>query len=287
MEKINKEYLDKINNLKNIESYFGNWQNNLENLKNEFVNNKPFSNIIIPNFLNLDYINKIENVFINDYNNWYKYDNPLEKKLAYDNINNLEKPLKDIFYLLSSDIMIKKLRILTGINDLEYDEFLHGAGLHAHPRGGKLAIHLDYEKHPISGKERRINIILYVSKNWKEEWNGHTELWNKDISKCVIKSPVIYNSAFIFKTNDISWHGLPEEIKCPEGVYRKSIAYYYVSSLTSKPNKNKKGSLEDGYRLKASYTLRPQDQRNENILKLIEIRNRRRITEKDLLNFNK
>lgn len=90
MEKINKEYLNEINNLKNIESYFGDWVNNVENLKNEFVNNDPFDNIIIPNFLNLDYMNKIEKVFPNNYNNWYKYDNPLEKKMAYDNINNLD-----------------------------------------------------------------------------------------------------------------------------------------------------------------------------------------------------
>jgi hypothetical protein len=52
-----------------------------------------------------------------------------------------------------------------------------------------------------------------------------------DMTECVIKSPVVFNTAIIFKTNEISWHGVPEIIKCPENEYRKSIAYYYVSDL--------------------------------------------------------
>lgn len=156
---------------------------------------------------------------------------------------------------------------------MEIDPYLHGAGIHAHSRGGKLNIHLDYERHPYSGKQRRLNLIIYISKDWKDEWGGATELWDKNVTKCESKSKVIFNYALLFKTNDISWHGLPEEIKCPEGIYRKTIAYYYVFDLEN----NKKI-----YRNKAQYTTRPCDNNDVRIERLCRIRSNRRLTDDDL-----
>jgi len=142
-------------------------------------------------------------------------------------------------------------------------------------------MHLDYEKHPYSQKERRLNLILYLSKDWKPEWNGETQLWNKDVSECIVKSQVVFNSAFLFTTNNESWHGLPEKICCPDNVLRKSLAYYYVSPLTSKPDVLKKGCDESGYRSKAYYTKRPSDIRDERMSKFYSIRPFRLITEND------
>ena len=82
----------------------------------------------------------------------------------FDNINYLPNQLKNYYYYLSTPEIINILREITNINNLEYDEYLHGAGLHLHPKYGRLNIHLDYEKHPYSGKERRLNIILFMSK---------------------------------------------------------------------------------------------------------------------------
>jgi len=182
---------------------------------------------------------------------------------------------------LSCKEVIQKIHLLTGIENLEYDPYLHGAGLHIHPTGGKLGLHLDYEKHPHLDKERRLNIILYMSKDWQEEWNGDTELWDKELSKCIAKSPVVFNSAIIFKTNEISWHGLPEEIKCPEGVYRKSVAYYYISPLDSIPDENRIGNDGSGYRTKATFKKRPEDPYDELIEKLYKIRPLRLIKKED------
>jgi hypothetical protein len=214
-------------------------------------------------------------MFPSSHDNWYKYENPLEVKYAYDDINSLDDPIKNYFYYLSSDEIISLIKKITEIYDLEYDEYLHGAGLHCHPRHGRLNIHLDYEKHPHSGKERRLNIILFLSKDWKEEWNGVNELWNKDLTKCIKKTNVAFNKAIIFKTNDISWHGIPDKIMCPENTFRKSLAYYYVSPLSSK-----KPNYE--YRKKAKYAKIHDEPYNGNMSKLYEIRSNRLITNEDL-----
>jgi len=181
--------------------------------------------------------------------------------------------------------MIETISKLTKIPNLECDEYLHGAGLHAHPRHGRLNMHLDYEKHLISGKYRRLNVILYMSKDWNnDEWNGQTELWDNDMQECVVKSPVIFNTAIIFKTNEISWHGVPEIIKCPENTYRKSIAYYYLSELIDTKNNTyeKLGNDGSGYRTKATFVKRPNDIYDERMEKLYKIRPFRRIEKEDM-----
>ena len=115
-----------------------------------------------------------------------------------------------------------------------------------------------------------------------KNWNGHTELWDKGMTECKVKSPVKFNTAFIFKTNNISWHGLPEKITCPKGVMRKSIAYYYVSPIENEPDTKKYGSNETGYRTKAAFIKRPQDPEDERMEKLYKIRPYRLIEQKDI-----
>lgn len=274
--KINKDYLQKIEEDNNSADYFGDWINNTPKLKETFLNGCPYEHVVIDNFLNADYAEKVYNLFPSHFENWYKYENPIEVKYAFDDIYLLPDELKNYFYYLSSSKIISLFSEMTNIPDLEYDEYLHGAGLHAHPKYGRLNIHLDYEKHPQSGKERRINVILFLSKNWQESWNGANELWNGDVTKCIQKTDIQFNRAIVFKTNDISWHGLPDIIKCPENTFRKSLAYYYVSPLTT-DNKSPKS-----HRMKAKFVKRPQDQDNENMEKLYEIRTQRLITDIDL-----
>jgi hypothetical protein len=36
-------------------------------------------------------------------------------------------------------------------------------------------------------------------------------------------------NALVFETNDISYHGHPDPLETPEGIYRKSIAMYYYT----------------------------------------------------------
>jgi dTDP-glucose 4,6-dehydratase len=285
--KINFFELNITESLDNKLNYFGNWINDekkIKELNENFLTADPFEHIIIPNFLNDEFAEQIYENFPTDINtdNWYEYNNPIEYKFANDKISTMPRSIKKLFNLLSTKQIIDKIHLLSGINNLEFDPYLHGAGLHIHRNGGKLDMHLDYEKHPFLDKERRLNIILYMSKDWKEEWNGETQLWDKDLSNCIAKSPVIFNSALIFKTNETSWHGLPEEIKCPEDILRKSVAYYYISSLESKPDENIVGNDGTGYRTKATFKKRPFENDDELKDKLYKIRPFRLINKEDL-----
>jgi len=272
--KFDKSYLEETQN-KSVLQYFGSWTQNIKKLQESYSKAEPFEHIVIDDFLETTYAEKIFQHFPDINHTWHEYKNPIEVKYAYDNINQLNVDIKNYFYYLSTPEITEIMKKITNINDLEYDEYLHGAGVHIHPRYGRLNIHLDYEKHPYSGKERRLNIILFMSKDWNPQWNGANELWNSDVTRCVIKTNIKFNRAIIFKTNDISWHGLPDKIMCPENTFRKSLAYYYVSPLNTQKNEN-------NYRIKARFVKRPQDPYNEKIEKLYELRSSRRITKDDL-----
>jgi 2OG-Fe(II) oxygenase superfamily len=125
------------------------------------------------------------------------------------------------------------MRILAKDPNLHLDFGLNGGGWHMHGRGGDLNVHLDYSIHPKLGEQRKLNIILYMTPDWKEEWGGHLELWSHDEETNRPKDRVSrlapkFNTAVIFDTTQNSWHGLPEFVSCPEGQYRRSLAAYYV-----------------------------------------------------------
>jgi Rps23 Pro-64 3,4-dihydroxylase Tpa1-like proline 4-hydroxylase len=276
-KKIDLTYLNEVEKLgkDTIINKFGSWTSRIDELKSSFIHGVPFEHIVIDNFLSDDYAEEIHNLFPTNYESWYTYTNPLEVKFAYDNINVLNVNLKNYFYYLSSAPMIDLMKEITTIGNLEMDEYLHGAGLHSHPKHGRLNVHLDYEKHPISGKERRINIIYFSTKNWDPLWNGANELWDKNVTACVKKTDVMFNRAILFKTNEISWHGLHEKITCPDNIFRKSLAYYYVSDLDiAKP--------ESSYRKKAKFVKTPKDSYSEKMEQLYKIRENRLITPDDL-----
>lgn len=260
-------------------SIFGDWIN-----KDIVVVEEPFTHVIIDNFLKQDVIDKVFNEIpvLND--DFYEYYNPLEIKYVYDKIDKLQSNIKNVFYALSHTKIINKLKDIFNIDNLEYDPLLHGAGIHLHPNNGRLHMHLDYEKHPIlENKQRILNIILYLNKQWKTEWNGDTQLWDKNMSECKVKSYPEYNKAIIFKTSEDSWHGVPDIIKCSENEFRKTLAFYYIKPLENTMDKNKKGANINGYREKAVFTKRPFDVFDEKIDALYKIRPYRRITNEDLI----
>jgi len=258
---------------------FGEW------LKDETLTIKthPYDHIIINDFINEQHYEAIQSTFPTAPNDtWWRYNTPLEVKYTYDNLAEFSPVIKNVFYALSHDIIINKLKKMFNIPNLQHDPYCHGAGLHMHPKNGRLNMHLDYEVHPITNKQRRLNIIFYLNDDWDKEWNGDTQLWNSDMTECVVKSYPKRNTAIIFVTTEQSWHGVPDIINCPADVYRKTIAFYYVSEIQNKSDLDKKGAESDGYRKKAVFMKRPCDKYDENMEALYKIRPYRLITQADL-----
>lgn len=252
----------------------GPWVNDLERLNKEFQNARPFPNVEIDQFFKPEIAEALYKVFpkTTDEHKWVVYNNPIEKKYALTDFSALPQ-YQDLFGLLQTPEFVNLIKKISGIDALESDPHLHGAGLHQHIPGGKLDMHLDYSIHPISGKERRVNLIIYFTKDWQDDYGGAIELWNEDYTKCEKKLYPCFNKAILFRTSDVSYHGLPMPIKCPEGNSRKSIAIYYVS--------DPRPDLQN-IRYKAQFRPYPTQPMNDKLEQLYRIREKRTITKDDL-----
>jgi len=136
---------------------------------------------------------------------------------------------RHFLYALNSRTFIAWLEELTGIKGLIADTEFFGGGLHATLPGGRLEVHADFNKHLRNGLDRRLNLLLYLNRDWSEHWGGHLELWDREMRACRKRLVPIFNRMVIFSTTDFSFHGHPEPLRCPEGRMRKSIALYYFS----------------------------------------------------------
>ena len=161
---------------------------------------------------------------------WNRFDNPLERKLAFDIVEKLPASDRDILYFLNSRPMLQFLEILTGIEGLIPDPYFEGGGLHQIVPGGKLAVHADFNRHKKLLLDRRINVLIYLNKDWKEEYGGHFELWDRDMTSAQQKILPVFNRCTIFSTTSWSFHGHPTPLSCPPDRTRKSIATYYYTN---------------------------------------------------------
>ena len=212
---------------------------NLSETYNElYKSNNPYPHIVIDDFLNENIANELYESFPKQGQiDFYKYDNPLEKKYAMDKVEILPFCIRNVLLNFNSPLFLNFLEKLTGIDGLIPDPYFRGGGIHQSIKGGKLDIHIDFNKHPKLKLERRINVLLYLNKDWKEEYNGDFQLWkgNKINGEHKLESLEkriypIFNRFVSFNTSQISYHGFPDPICCPEEMSRNSIALYYYTS---------------------------------------------------------
>lgn len=147
-----------------------------------------------------------------------------------------------------SERFIGFLQELTGIENMLPDWSMDGGGLHQTLRGGHLNIHADFTTHHTHENwARRVNILLYLNREWPEEWGGKLELWNKDMTECQGKVTPAGNRMLVFTTTFDSFHGHPDGLTCPEDEARRSMALYYFTEE------------EQAVRRSTNYQARPED----------------------------
>ncbi len=213
--------------------------------KDIYRENEPFPNIHFEQFFNPEMLEAVLNEFEDlDQGDNIHFNSPNEIKLASKGEARFGPLTKSFVHYLNSEPFIQFLQELTGIEEtLIPDPYLEGGGYHQTKPGGFLKIHADFNKHKLTKLDRRLNILIYLNKDWKDEYGGHFELWDREMKQCIKKIRPDFNTLAMFSTTDFSYHGLPNPLTCPPDRSRKSIALYYYSN--GRPAREINKGLED------------------------------------------
>jgi hypothetical protein len=207
----------------------------VSDLARRFQSAEPFPHVVIDDFLREDVVDTLLAQFP-----------PFERgnstneaglpglKSTFERVAELGAGFTRVDRLVQAPEFLSFLGRLTGIEGLLYDPAYVGGGTHENRPGQALDPHVDFNYHPATGWHRRLNLLLYLNREWREEWGGclelHRDAWNPDAAEVRTILP-LRNRCVIFETSERSWHGfLP--ITPPvgrTGLTRRSLALYFYT----------------------------------------------------------
>lgn len=196
----------------------------------EYSSADGFPHIVIDDFLLPEIANQLFDHFPSRKDMRKSYKNLNENKTEGSGFETYHP----IFSQMKDELRTEKFRTafskLTGINDLILPDDHRGSGVHQGFNGSFLDVHVDFSIHPTLKKHRRLNLLIFLNKNWKEEYGGHCEFWDKDVKNMIGKALPSHNRAVIFECNQISYHGYGT-INIPEDESRKSFYTYFYTDI--------------------------------------------------------
>lgn len=142
---------------------------------------------------------------------------------------NLYNPILEEITFAFQDLRIVKLvEEITGIKQMEPDSKLYAGGISLMSEGNFLNPHLDNSHDSEREHYRVLNLLYYVSPNWKEEYGGNLELWDNGVKE---KQRVIhskFNRLVLMITNKTSYHSVSKVVHAG---HRCCISNYYFSPV--------------------------------------------------------
>lgn len=153
------------------------------------------------------------------------------RKAVVERVEGVSPFYRQFYAYINSPPFLGAMSALTGVADLIADATLFGGGTHENMSGQGLDVHVDFNIDERSMLHRRLNVLVYLNKEWDEAWGGSIELHSnprKPEADEVKRFLPLFNRALIFETNEHSWHGF-RRIELPPGkehLSRKSFSIY-------------------------------------------------------------
>lgn len=205
-------------------------------LARQFSSARPFRHLAIDEFLSASFCRDLVRQFPEFDDQSAVNENGLTgDKAVQERVRAIGPAYRQLDDLVRSRDFLGLLERITGIDGLLYDPWYFGGGSHENRHGQELDPHVDFNRHPVTGRHRRLNLLLYLNPEWQDDWGGSLQL-HRDPSlppgadEIVTVTPLA-NRCVLFETDEHSWHGF-ERICLPENrrhLSRRSFALYFYS----------------------------------------------------------
>jgi hypothetical protein len=203
---------------------FNQWIDQAEELAPKFRAASPFPLLVIDDFLDPDTANGLLAEFPAPDAMPKSRDYVFGDKRELSSVAEQGPTSKAFYDALMGDEFRRFICTLTD-RELFVDPAFHGGGFHQSGDGGYLDTHVDFNMHPLhSDWLRTLNVLLYLNKDWKPEYDGRLLIKSKPDEEPTAIEPV-FNRGLIMVTDDHTFHGF-KKMSLPPGVTRKSIATY-------------------------------------------------------------
>jgi Rps23 Pro-64 3,4-dihydroxylase Tpa1-like proline 4-hydroxylase len=140
--------------------------------------------------------------------------------------------------------VIAAISEVTGLEELEADPTLYASGVSLMAKGDFLNPHIDNSHDGDRRRYRLLNLLFYVTPDWRMENGGNLELWDEKISQPhTILSK--FNRLVVMLTNQHSWHSVNRVLAttprlCVSNYYfglkpASETAYLNVTTFAGRP----------------------------------------------------
>ena len=204
----------------------------------------PTRHAVIDGLLPADLAHKIAVAFPADGQHFTERRSFRESKSVSVAFDQLPSILKDVTFAIQSPEVVEAVGNRLGIPKLLGDPSLYAGGLSMMHRQDFLNPHIDNSHEATRTRYRRVNLLYYVTPEWREEYGGNLELWDKGVNKPVIVAS-LFNRLVVMETNRYSWHSVSPVVvdqarACVSNYFFSAESpedrdYYHVTSFTGRP----------------------------------------------------
>lgn len=213
---------------------------NLNNFKDNFHSSGPYPHLVMDNFLDKRFFDKLnlENDIARK-NKGKRFQTQFEKNKWISKNTQLPKKIRKIIYELNEKKWIRNISKLTKIDKVFTTKVSNTdlANYHEMKNNGYLGPHVDHSDDPDTGHPHVLNLLLYLSKQWKQNYGGSTLLYDEKGRKIIKEIQYKPNRAILFLHTPYSFHGVKKIKK--NNIIRSSIYVdYYSKSVNPYDNIN-------------------------------------------------
>jgi Rps23 Pro-64 3,4-dihydroxylase Tpa1-like proline 4-hydroxylase len=180
-----------------------------EHLKKQFFFEHPIKvarHFVLDNLLPTEMAERIYNHFPKQ-NQMHLLNSYGELKLKCSHIKHTTELLQDLHFAIQNPRVVSVVEDITEIKNQIPDTSRLAGGVSRLLKGYYINPHLDNSHDSDKKFYRTVNVLYYVSPNWKEENGGNYELWDKVIENRIIV-PSFFNRLVVMETNRMSWHSV-------------------------------------------------------------------------------
>tara|TARA_R110000787_G_scaffold113832_2_gene223166 strand:- start:207 stop:1022 length:816 start_codon:yes stop_codon:yes gene_type:complete len=156
-----------------------------------------------------------------------KKQNLREYKYVGYQMDSFNPVLEDVLYAFQGESVVKKIAEICSLENILPDASLYAGGISLMEKDNFLNPHLDNSHDKNRNLWRVLNLLYYVTPEWKLENGGNLELWPKGLKENAMTIESTCNRLVVMTTHQKSWHSVSKVVS---NNARSCISNYYFSN---------------------------------------------------------